>query len=191
MAQANPLPEPMVLSVGKDAVLFPRECCCCGAPADCEETLERTKKIPLGIVTLRRTVSLKVPCCAKCRHNVRWQQLDSFIERTIAFGVLMLVVSAIVSGLVGAIVEVFLHVSKTTDSVISWVAFGAVFGLWLWRRIQKNIARPIEGHICSTRSPVAIGKFDANTTTLHLRNHEFGAKTAALNAPPAAAQLAG
>ena len=183
MAEATALPEPMIVRVGKGAVSFPRECCCCGAPPDHEQKIERKKTIPLGIARITRTVTLSVPCCAKCSRNVRWHAgMDSFVGATIGCAVLMLFVGIIP----GAIIAAFVPVGESGREIIGFsVAIGLVV-LWLVFRIRRNRGIPIEGHICSTISPAGIAGFDADTTTLAFRNHEFGGKVAAMNAAPAA-----
>jgi hypothetical protein len=189
MAEPTASPEPMIVRVGKGNVLFPRDCCCCGAPADHDTKIERKKTIPLGIARITRTVTLSVPVCATCGRNVRWHAgMDNFVTNTILLAILMLMVGMVV----GAIVTGIAGLGRTSGETVSWIIAFAIMALWLYRRYRKYVARPIEGHLCANRAPVAISGFDAETTTLAFRNFDYGRKVAAMNesAATAAAQPA-
>ncbi len=182
--------EPMIVCVGKQAVQLPRECCCCGAPADHEEKLERKKRIFIGVGHLVRTVTLNVPCCGLCGKNVRWYGGQDFIGITIILAIVMLFVSVIAGTFIGVTAELFAHLSRGAATVVQWFAAAALFGLWLYRRSKKLLPQRIAGHTCSTGAPVRIRTFDANTTTLEFRNHDYGRRAAALNEVAAARQSA-
>lgn len=182
--------EPMIVRVGKGPVMFPRDCCCCGAPADHEEKIERKKTIPLGIARITRAVTLGIPCCATCQRNVRWQAgLDGFIGRTVILSFLMLFLGFFLGNIIAAVGR-FDRVGPRFSTAMILIIGVGVFAFWLVRRYRKYVAKPIDGHICSDRTPVGITNFDANSTTLAFQNFDFGTRVAAMNAPQTAAASA-
>src|SRR5262244_1224372 len=60
--------------VSKQSMRLPGVCACCLRSTRDVLELSRTKISWLGVVTVARTLTMRVPYCAECRSHVAWYQ---------------------------------------------------------------------------------------------------------------------
>jgi hypothetical protein len=184
------IPVTRVTITGHDPA-FPGTCCCCGQPADRMVTLSATKNIPLVVATLRRRMTVPVPCCAVCGPRVAWEN-DGGLLGLVPKGIGCLVGSALMGCvmslpaalLLAVLVEVVSlppEVRRPLARSLPWVLTAAVFAGWLAWELRKRPRGDLgPAHVCM-RGALYIKRFDAQGLTLNFLRKEAALAFAGAN----------
>lgn len=177
------------VTVTGHAVAFPPGCCCCGQPATREMSISATKNTFVVVATLRRTLTLSVPCCQVCGPRMEWLNqggLLGLIPKAILWIVLSPVLSCVVTFPLVLLLG-FVGVSGDSRAAIFPYAVGAAALALLAAVMSREVRKRPKGvlgppHTCDDLSPVYLKRFDANSMTLNFLNDQVARAFAAANA---------
>lgn len=159
------------------SIRWPQACACCLGTMTHTVTATRTKRLWLGVVTVRRTLTVPVPYCETCSRHAVWASGARYAG--IALQVFLVL---FIGPMAGAFVAVMLPEGTAQTLAIVLLALvapvigAAAVGVHLWRRIP----RPGPEH--STRGlAVEVSDFSAENVTLRVHNDTYGRSLAAAN----------
>lgn len=179
------------LSMKGQTVAWPVACACCLGRASRVLKTERTKKLFLGVVTFRRTLSLEVPYCEACAGHVPWFD-GSRTKGTLlmAWAAFMMAIPFL-SGPVGIVWVVWpkpLHANPVVASILTLIFLAGMLGFpviaaaaTVWLRSFGKPNPPANPPHVRPGHGVEITDFGKDDAVLIVHNDAYAAKVISAN----------
>lgn len=177
------------IEIRGQSVAWPDACACCLAPVTHTVTSTKEKRLFIGIGTVRRTMTLRVPYCDTCHRHALWSPGLGVIG--LVFVSAFVCIGAAIVGLMVAFLIVnalsSLFSAAFRESTVASVAAAAVFvvcsvaagGLAVWfyikPRLQNRPRGPLGPEHSSSREAVTITDFSQDGITIEVQNPAYAA----------------
>jgi CBS domain containing-hemolysin-like protein len=168
----------LTLRLPGQSIRWPEACACCLAPMTHTVTATRTKRLWLGIATIRRTLSVPVPYCETCSRHAEWASGSQYLAL-----VLVVVLILFIAPIIGLIIAVSLPegaaqvVAAVLLVLVAPLALAVAAGVRFWRRIP----RPTGAEHSTKGLAVEISDFSKENVLLRVHNDSYGQSLAAAN----------
>jgi hypothetical protein len=178
------------------SVAWPDACACCLAPVTHTVTSTKKKRLFIGIGTISRTITLRVPYCETCQRHALWSPGLGVIG--LLFGGALVCIGAAFVGLLLALLIVGTLSSQFSaafrESTAASVLAGAVFVLcavaggglairfYVWPRLRNRPRGPLGTEHSTSREAVTISDFSQDALTIEVQSPTYAALVSRANA---------
>ena len=130
----------LTLAIPGTSVRWPQVCACCGAPFTHTVPASKTKRLYLGVATLKRTLTVSVPYCEDCSRHAGWASGLRYA------GILLrMFLVFVVTQIAGIFIASVLPRGGVLDAVSLFLGCGMPFilagalAVYEYRRIPRNL----------------------------------------------------
>jgi len=166
-------------------IAWPEACACCLGPYTHTVICEKTKRLFLGIATVTRTFTVKVPYCEPCTKHVLWNESSGtpgvILWTTVVF---------IGCGLVGVTLGALLMTAFPKDATIlplvllglfSCAAPAVVAAIYASRKLRGRPSEPLDPSHCRAKHAIEVADFSDKETSVIVHNDRYAALFAKAN----------
>jgi hypothetical protein len=167
------------LTVRGAAIAWPQICACCLAPSTHTVTSVKTKRLFLGIATVTRSFTVKVPYCETCTTHVLWNESSGtpgvILWTTVVF---------MGCGFAGVILGSLLLTAFPRDSTVlplillallSCGAPAVVAALYASKKLRGRPSGPLDASHARPKHAVEVADFNDKETTVIVHNDRYAA----------------
>jgi hypothetical protein len=168
----------LTLSIPGDSVRWPQRCACCGDPFTHTVAAAKTKRLYLGVATVKRTLTIAVPYCEVCSRHAEWASGLRYS------GILLRVFLALfLTPIAGAFLGSLLPAGRVQDAAYVALGCGMPFvlaGVVLWYELRKT-PRNLDARHASKGLAVEVVDFEKNGMKVKVHHDGYARDVAAAN----------